>query len=225
SNAMSINTTLLTPELYQYLLQVSLREPPLLAELREETTRSFSTYAMQTAPEQAQLLALLVKLMQAKKVIDIGTFTGYSAIAMGLALPKDGTLITCDVDEKSTALAKEYWEKAGLSDKIGLRLSPAKDTLAELIHAGQAWQYDLIYIDADKANTDLYYEESLKLLREGGLIAVDNVLRRGQVADEENQSENNQLIRLFNQKVYKDERVDMILIPIGDGLTLARKKS
>ncbi len=129
------------------------------------------------------------------------------------------------MDEKSTALAKEYWEKAGLSDKIGLRLSPAKDTLAELIHAGQAWQYDLIYIDADKANTDLYYEESLKLLREGGLIAVDNVLRRGQVADEENQSENNQLIRLFNQKVYKDERVDMILIPIGDGLTLARKKS
>lgn len=219
---MSVSTTFLTPELHQYLLQVSLREPPLLAELREETMRSFSTYNMQTAPEQAQLLALLIKLRGACHVIDIGTFTGYSALSMAMALPTEGKVITCDVDEKATTFAKLYWKKAGLDNKIDLRLAPAKETLSALIHLYQ--NHELIYIDADKINLDLYYEQALKLLSPSGLVAIDNVLWDGRVIDESHQNESTQAIRTFNQKIHKDERVDISLIPIGDGLTLARKK-
>ena len=219
---MSVLTTFLTPELHQYLLQVSLREVPLLAELRKETMCSFSSYNMQTAPEQAQFLALLIKLNGVRHVIDIGTFTGYSALSMAMALPMNGKVITCDIDEEATIFAKQYWKKAGLDNKIDLRLAPAKETFSALIRLHQ--KCELIYIDADKINLYLYYEQALKLLPPSGLMAIDNVLWGGRVIDKSNHDESTQAIRTFNQKIHEDERVDISLIPIGDGLTLARKK-
>ncbi|WP_244896878.1 O-methyltransferase [Candidatus Coxiella mudrowiae] len=220
---MSINTTFLTPSLYDYFLEVSLRESLILRELRKETTRLFPTYKIQTAPEQAQLLALLVKLVRAQKIIEVGTFAGYVTMAMAQALPPNGKIITCDVNEKTTNLARQYWQKAGLSNRIELRLAPASETLAQLIHTKQTNQYEFIYIDADKPNMNLYYEESLKLLCSGGVIALDNVLWQGKVANKLDQSESTQAIRALNQKIYQDKRVEISLIPIGDGLTLAKK--
>jgi predicted O-methyltransferase YrrM len=220
---MSNNTITLTPVIYRYLLDVSLREPEVLQRLRAHTAGI--PYAhMQIAPEQGQLMALLVQLSGARRVIEVGVFTGYSALAVALALPADGRLIACDINEQWTAIAREYWQAAGVAEKIELRLAPALQTLDTLLAEGQAGRFDFAFIDADKDNYIAYYERLLQLLRPGGLISVDNVLWDGKVADPANQEEDTVAIRAFNEHVCKDKRVALSLVPIGDGLTLAMKR-
>ena len=220
---MSMRTMNLTDELYQYLLRVSLREPPLLARLREETSR-LERANMQIAPEQGQFMAHLVELLDARKALEIGTFTGYSALVVALAMPPDGRLIACDVSEEWTAIGRRYWEEAGVADRIDLRLGPATATLDGLLAAGAGETFDFAFIDADKTGYDGYYERSLRLLRPGGLIAIDNVLWNGNVYDQSIQDADTVAIRALNEKLLSDERVSISLVPIGEGLTLARKR-
>jgi predicted O-methyltransferase YrrM len=220
---MSKQTLGLDPKLYQYFQLNSLREPTILWQLRQETAKH-SMATMQISPEQGQFMALLVQLMGAKKTLDIGVFTGYSALAVALALPPDGKVIACDLDEEYTAIARSFWQKAGVADKIELHLAPALETQGKLIEQGQENSFDFAFIDADKSNYDNYYERSMKLVRPGGLIAIDNVLWGGKVADLDVQDNRTKAIRNFNQKLLRDERVTISLIPIGDGLTLALKK-
>jgi caffeoyl-CoA O-methyltransferase len=220
---MSNQTTPLTPELYRYLLDVSLREPDVLRRLRIHTATLAEAH-MQIAPEQGQFMALLVELLGARRVIEIGVFTGYSALAVALALPPDGRLLACDVSEEWTTLARPFWQEAGVTDKIDLRLAPALATLDALLAGGQAGRFDFAFIDADKENTIVYYERLLSLLRSGGLIAVDNVLWNGWVADPRHNEQDTVAIRAFNQHLHADERVSLSVVPIGDGLTLARKR-
>jgi caffeoyl-CoA O-methyltransferase len=209
--------------LHDYLLAVSLREPEILTQLRQETARH-PEGDMISAPEQGQLLALLVQLMQAKNILEIGTLTGYSTLWMALALPADGTITACDIDEDCAAIARRHWQAAGVETKISLQLAPAVDTLDQLLSTGQANTFDFIYIDADKVNYGVYYEKSLQLLRTGGLIAIDNTLWMGQVIDPEIQDEDTVAIRALNQKIHQDQRVSMSLLAIADGLTLALKQ-
>lgn len=213
----------LSERLYDYLLAVSLREPESLVQLRQETDQH-PLSNMQIAPEQGQFMALLVRLIGATRAIEIGVFTGYSALAVALALPSTGELIACDVNEEYTAIARRYWQKAGVADKIDLRLAPALETLDQLLQTGQAATFDFVFIDADKENYLNYYERSLQLLRPGGLIAIDNVLWYGQVADPDVQDSSTTAIRAFNAAIHHDERVVLSMIPIGDGLTLAMKR-
>ncbi len=220
---MSTKTINLTPALYDYLLKVSLREPAVLQELREETYRS-TNFNMQISPEQGQFMALLMELLNARKTLDIGTFTGYSALVVALALPVDGKVIACDVNTEWTDIAKRFWQKAGMADKIELRIAPALETLQSLLDHGEASTFDFAFIDADKANYADYYEKSLQLLRRGGLIAIDNVLWDGDVANPTVNDAPTRAIRAINSKLLKDERVTLSLLPIGDGLTLARKR-
>lgn len=220
---MSRQTVTLTEELYDYLLGVSLREPPVLARLREETA-ALPHAVMQVSPEQGQFMALLAELLDARRVIEVGTFTGYSALVVALALPADGRLITCDVDEDTTAIARRYWAEAGVADKIDLRLGPAAETLDALLADGGAGTFDLAFVDADKKNYDAYYERGLALLRPGGLMVVDNVLWSGAVADPQRQDEDTVAIRALNAKLHEDLRVSLSLLPVSDGLTLARKR-
>jgi caffeoyl-CoA O-methyltransferase len=220
---MSRQTLNLTDRLYDYLLDVSLREPPLLARLREETAK-VPMAEMQISPEQGQFMALLVELIGARRTLEVGTFTGYSALAVALALPPEGRVITCDINEEMTAIARRYWTEAGVAGKIDLRLAPAVDTLDGLLADGQAGQFDFAFIDADKTNYLAYYERTLGLLRSGGLIAVDNVLWNGAVADPKRQDDDTSAIRAFNEALHADERVSLSLLPISDGLTLARKR-
>ncbi|MBF1988801.1 class I SAM-dependent methyltransferase [Fischerella thermalis] len=208
--------------LYDYLLSVSLREPEILTQLRQETAQH-SMATMQIAPDQGQFLALLVKLIAAKKTLDIGVFTGYSSLVVALALPADGKVIACDTDEEYTAIARRYWQKAGVADKINLHLAPALETLEKLIAVGEAETFDFAFIDADKSNYDNYYELALQLVRPGGLIAIDNVLWSGRVADPQVQDNRTNRIRAFNQKLYQDQRVTLSMLAIADGLTLAMK--
>ncbi|EHC17950.1 class I SAM-dependent methyltransferase [Fischerella thermalis] len=208
--------------LYDYLLSVSLREPEILTQLRQETAQH-SMATMQIAPDQGQFLALLVKLIAAKKTLDIGVFTGYSSLVVALALPADGKVIACDIDEEYTAIARRYWQKAGVADKINLHLAPALETLEKLIAVGEAETFDFAFIDADKSNYDNYYELALQLVRPGGLIAIDNVLWSGRVADPQVQDNRTNKIRAFNQKLYQDQRVTLSMLAIADGLTLAMK--
>ncbi|MEH2366438.1 class I SAM-dependent methyltransferase [Nostoc sp.] len=210
-------------QLYNYLLSVSLREPEILEKLRQETA-NHPRSGMQISPEQGQFMSLLVQLIGAKKTLEVGVFTGYSSLSVALALPADGKIIACDVSEEFTAIARRYWQEAGVADKIDLRLAPALKTLDELLATGQAETFDFAFIDADKENYDGYYERSLQLIRPGGLIAIDNVLWSGQVADEQNQDESTQAIRALNEKLHHDERVTLSLVPIADGLTLAIKR-
>lgn len=219
---MSNRTITIDDRLYEYLLGVSLREPGVLVRLRAETMK-LPRAGMQISPEQGQFMALLVKLMGARLVLEIGTFTGYSALAMALALPADGRLVACDVSEEWTATARRYWKEAGVDARIELRLAPALQTLRELLEAGSAGSFDLIFIDADKGNYLAYYEPGLDLLRPGGLIAVDNTLWDGRVADDAVDDDDTRAIRAFNAALHDDARVDLSLVPIGDGLTLARK--
>lgn len=219
---MSRRSIELTDALYDYLLENSLREPEILRRLREETA-GLPGAGMQISPEQGQFMALLVQLMGARLCIEIGTFTGYSALAVVFALPPDGRLIACDVNEKTTAVAKRYWQEAGVADRIDLRLAPALETLEALIAAGGAGTYDFVFIDADKANYDAYYESALKLLRPGGLIAVDNVLWGGSVINSTSNDADTQAIRALNAKIVSDQRVNCSLLPVGDGLMLAYK--
>ena len=210
-------------QLYNYLLSVSLREPEILLKLRQETA-SHPRGTMQISPEQGQFMRLLVQLIGAKKTLEVGVFTGYSSLSVALALPTDGKIIAADVSEEFTAIARRYWQEAGVADKIDLRLAPALETLDQLLATGQAETFDFAFIDADKENYDGYYERSLKLIRPGGLIAIDNVLWSGQVADPQNQDESTQSIRALNEKLHYDERVTLSLVPIADGLTLAIKR-
>jgi predicted O-methyltransferase YrrM len=179
---------------------------------------------MQIAPEQGQFMALLVQMMGAKKVLELGVFTGYSSLAIALSLPIDGKITACDISEEFTAVARRYWQAAGVADKIDLRIAPALETLERLLAEGQAETFDFAFIDADKQNYDRYYEQVLQLVRPGGLIAIDNVLWSGLVADPTVQDEETIALRAFNQKLSGDERVKLSLVPIGDGVTLALKQ-
>lgn len=219
---MTNQTLGLGTDLYNYLLRNSLREVEILSELRQETAK-LPMSIMQISPEQGQFMALLIKILGAKKTLDIGVFTGYSSLVVALSLPDDGKIIACDISEEYTSMARIYWQRAGVADKIDLQLAPALETLDKLLAAGEAGTFDFAFIDADKANYENYYERSLELIRPGGLIAVDNVLWSGRVADPEIQDNQTSKIRAFNQKVHQDSRITLSLVPIADGLTLARK--
>ncbi len=219
---MANKTLSLSNALYAYLVEHSVREPEILQRLRAETARD-SMSMMQISPEQGQFMQLLVRLMGAKNCLEVGVFTGYSSLAVALVLPADGHLVACDVSEKWTAIARKYWMEAGVAAKIDLRIAPALATLDELITAGNAGAFDFAFIDADKINYLAYYERALTLVRSGGLIAVDNTLWGGQVIDKKSKSEDTQAIRQFNDRLRSDLRVQLALLPIGDGLTLALK--
>lgn len=212
----------LSETLYNYLLDVSLQEPEVLKQLRKETA-TLPMRIMQIAPEQGQFMALLVKLIGAKKTLEVGVFTGYSTLVVALALPEDGKIIACDIDEQYTKIAQKYWQQAGVDRKIELRIAPALETLEQLIAEGQENTFDFAFIDADKRNYPNYYERALKLIRTGGLIAIDNVLWSGRVADSKDTDKRTISIREFNQKLHQDPRVNISLLPIADGLTLAMK--
>ena len=220
---MSNETVSITPALNDYIRRVSLREHAVLRELREKTA-GHPAAGMQISPEQGQLMALLAGLMGARRCIEVGVFTGYSSLAVALALPEDGRILACDINEEWTGMARRFWEKAGVAYKIELRLAPAADTLRDVYSAGHADSFDFAFIDADKENYGVYYEAALSLVRPGGLIAVDNTLWDGAVIDETAQDSDTLAIREFNEKIAGDQRVDVSLVPIGDGLTLARKR-
>lgn len=220
---MSARSIQLTDAVYGYLLDHSLREPPVLARLREETAR-MPLANMQIAPEQGQFMGLLCELIGARKTLEVGTFTGYSALSVALALPDGGRVVACDISEAFTSIGRRYWAEAGVNEKIELRLGPALETLDGLLAEGTAETFDFMFIDADKENYDGYYERGLRLLRAGGLMAIDNVLWHGAVADDARTDGETQAIRALNEKVHGDERVAISLVPIGDGLMLARKR-
>lgn len=220
---MSNQTIGLSPEFYSYYRSITVREPEILKKLREETA-SHPRAMMQIAPEQGQFLAFLVQLIGAKHTLEIGVFTGYSSLVTALALPPEGKIIACDMSEEYTAIARRYWQEAGVSNKIDLRIAPALETLDELISQGYSNRFDFAFIDADKGNYSNYYEKSLELIRKGGLIAIDNVFWGSKVADLEIQDNQTNKIREFNQKLYEDKRINLSVVPIADGLTLALKK-
>lgn len=213
----------LDERLYRYLVEHSVREPQVLRELREETAK-LPMAGMQIGPDQGQFMALLVKLMGAKRCLEIGVFTGYSSLSVALALPPDGRLIACDMSEEWTAIARRYWEKAGVARKIDLRLGQALATLDALRSGGGEGSFDFAFIDADKGNYLAYYERCLQLVRRGGLIAVDNTLWSGDVANPDNRKSDTVSLRRFNEALHRDERIDLAMLPVGDGLTLALKR-
>jgi predicted O-methyltransferase YrrM len=220
---MSNKSLAMGDRLYAYLQSISVREPEILTELRDETAQQ-PLAGMQISPEQGQFMALLVQLMGATKTLEVGVFTGYSSLVVALALPPDGKIIACDVSEDYTAIARRYWQKAGVADKIDLRIAPALETLDRLLADGQANTFDFAFIDADKSSYDDYYERALQLVRVGGLIAIDNVLWSGAVADPSITNNSTEKIRALNQKLHQDDRITLSLIPIADGLTLALKR-
>lgn len=213
----------MTSKLYEYMLDKSLREHPVLKRLREETA-TMELANMQVAPEQAQFMQFLLRLMQAQKVLELGTFTGYSALAMALALPDDGKLITCDINEQWTKNAPQFWQEAGQASKIELRLGPALETLYVLLNDGFACSFDFIFIDADKTNYLNYYELALKLIRPGGIIAVDDVFWYGQVLNQEDNNGQTREIKKLNELIKNDSRVFVSLLPIADGLFLIQRQ-
>ena len=219
---MANRNTPLDDELRDYLVAHSARETPAQKGLRE-ATRSQPAAGMQIGPEQAQFLGLLAKLIGARRTIEIGVFTGYSALAVAQALPEDGRVLACDISDEYTRVGRPFWEAAGVASKIDLHLGPALATLDARLAAGEAGQYDFAFIDADKSGYDAYYERCLVLLRPGGLIAIDNVLWGGAVARPAD-DEDTKALQALNDKIHADERVDMAMLPIGDGVTLARKR-
>jgi predicted O-methyltransferase YrrM len=220
---MARRSLAMSEPLEDYLRQVSLREPEILQRLRDETRR-MPQGGMQISPEQGQFMALLVKLAGARRCLEIGTFTGYSALAVALALPEDGRILCCDVSETFTVVAKRYWAEAGVAGKIELRLGPALATVDTLLGQGGAGTYDFVFIDADKENYDGYYEAALRLLRPRGLIAIDNVLWSGRVVDPKAKDAETAALRALNLKLHDDDRIDLSMLPIGDGVTLALKR-
>jgi predicted O-methyltransferase YrrM len=219
---MSNRTLNLDDRVYQYLLSTSLREHPVLAELRD-ITRTHPRAGMQISPEQGQFMALLIKLIGARRTLEVGVFTGYSSLAVALALPPEGGIVACDVSAEYTDIGRGYWAKAGVAHKIDLRLAPATVTLDTLIAEGHSGEFDFAFIDADKPRYDVYYERCLQLLRPGGLIAIDNVLWSGQVADPA-EDDDTAALQALNIKLHADERIDLSMLPIGDGLSLVRKR-
>lgn len=220
---MAVRTLTITETLHDYLVTTTVQLTDPQTRLREETA-TMPRAGMQISPEQGQFMAFLVKALGAKKCLEVGVFTGYSSLAVALALPEDGKIIACDISEEFTSVARRYWEEAGVTDKITLLLGPATETLDGLIADGQSETFDFAFIDADKPNYDAYYEASLKLVRPGGVIAIDNTLWAGKVADPTATDEDTVGIRALNIKVANDPRVDACLLPVGDGVTLAYKK-
>ena len=220
---MSNKTFTMSDTLSAYMQSVSLREPDVLTRLREETSR-LSMSLMQIAPEQGQFMQLLVKALGVRRAIEVGVFTGYSTLCVALAMPDDGRIVACDINKEWTDIAQRYWKEAGVDNKIELRLAPALETLDALIDEQLQNKFDFAFIDADKAGYKDYYERVLALIRPGGLIAIDNTLWNGSVTDESDQTESTQAIRDINRHLHADERVDISLLPIGDGLTLALKR-
>lgn len=220
---MSTRSFFLPEDVDRYILDTTLRDMPVLAELRRETA-GLEQARMQTGADQVQFLALLVRLIRAKRCIEVGVFTGYSALGVALALPPDGTILACDVSEAYTAIARKYWNKAGVAEKIDLRLAPAAQTLDDALARGEASTYDFAYIDADKAGYDAYYERCLQLIRSNGVIAIDNVLWGGDVARDAAGDKDTAALQALNAKIGRDERVEASLLPIGDGLMIVRKR-
>ncbi len=220
---MSPRSAFLPQEIQRYIDDVTLRDLPVLRDLREETAQ-LPHAGMQTGADQVQFLQLLVRLIGARRCIEVGVFTGYSSLGVALALPDDGKIVACDVSEEYTAVARRYWERAGVADKVDLYLAPAAQTLDRLIHAGEEGRFDFAYIDADKTGYDAYYERCLALLRPNGLLAIDNVLWSGDVANEATNDPDTLALRALNEKIGRDERVDASLLPIGDGLMVVRKR-
>jgi predicted O-methyltransferase YrrM len=219
---MSRQSLGLSEPLHEYLVSVSVRETAAQRRLRE-VTASLPQARMQISPEQGQLLGLLVRLLDARRVVEVGTFTGYSALCMALALPEDGRLVTCDTSREWTDVAREFWHEDGVEDRIELRLGPAIDTLDELLRSGGAGRFDLAFVDADKPSYQAYYERCLRLLRPRGLLLVDNVLWSGRVADPAERDSDTEAIRGLNARLRDDSRVVPALLPIGDGLAMALK--
>ncbi|HET8586429.1 MAG TPA: class I SAM-dependent methyltransferase [Candidatus Limnocylindria bacterium] len=220
---MSARTITLTDELLAYVNSVGVREPAVLRKLREETA-PLPQHDMQIGPMQGAFMSLLVRLIGARKCLEVGTFTGYSSTVVALALPEDGSILCCDVSREWTDVARRYWAEAGVADKIELRLAPAVETLDQLLAEGQEGSFDFAFIDADKTGYDAYYERALRLVRRGGLIAIDNTLQHGRVVDASSDSDNVRAVRALNQKIRDDDRVEMVLLPLADGLTLARPR-
>ncbi len=221
---MSNRTLSLDDRLYQYLLEFSVEESPLLRELRQQTQRDVELAVMQISPEQGQFIRWLVRLAGVRRAIEVGTYTGYSSLCIAMAMPEEGELICCDVNREWTDLAQRYWHRAGLAQRIRLHLQPAQQTLRTLLEAGREGEFDFVFIDADKPNYPVYYELALKLLRRGGVIAIDNTLWSGAVADANDQSADTRAIRQMNALLKDDKRVEKCMLPIGDGLSLAMKK-
>lgn len=220
---MTDTTLSLTPEVYDYLLSVSLREPDVLRELRERTA-SMPMAGMQVSPDVGQFLGFLAELIRARKYLEVGVFTGYSSLQVAMALPEDGELIVCDVSEEYTTVARRYWEQAGVSNKIDLRLGPALATLDDLIAVGHSGTFDLAFIDADKTSYRVYVERCLQLLRRGGLLCIDNVLWDGRTADPAKNDPDTAALKQINSELHRDERISLSMLAIGDGLTLAIKR-
>jgi len=221
---MGTETLLLSDAVHAYLQKYSLRESEELRRCREETSR-LKEARMQLSPEQGQLLGFLVELTGAKKAIEIGTFTGYSALCVANSLPENGRLVACDISERWTTIARRYWEEAKVDKKIDLKIGPAVETLDELLARGESGAYDFALIDADKGNYEVYYEKLMLLIRSGGLIAIDNVLWSGKVADLDDHDSSTVAIRSLNEKVIQDQRVTLTMLPVGDGMTLIRKRA
>ena len=220
---MANKTMGISDELAAYVVKVGTREPDVLARLREETA-AIPQHNMQIAPEQGAFLALLVELIGARRCIEVGTFTGYSSTAVALALPADGQIVCCDVSEEWTSLARTYWAEAGVSGKVDLRIAPATETLDQLVAGGQEATYDFAFVDADKAGYDAYYERLLRLVRPGGLIVFDNMLWGGDVLDTDPSDEDTKALQALNAKLARDERITLCLLPVADGVTLARRR-
>ena len=211
---------LFSDDFYGYVVDNWLREPEILARLREETA-PMEQAGMQISPEQGQFMAMLARLMGVKRYLEVGVFTGYSSLSIALAMPEDGWIVACDVSEEFTAMAKRYWAEAGVADRINLHMGPAVDTLHSLLTGGVA-PFDMMFIDADKPNYLNYYELGLKLVRPGGVILIDNVFWSGEVANEAATDENVVAIREVNSALHGDSRIELAILPIGDGLTMAR---
>jgi predicted O-methyltransferase YrrM len=220
---VSPRTIEMTDDLNTYLADVGVRDTPLLRQLREET-QGLRGGHMQIAPEQGQMMAFLVELMGARHILEIGTFTGYSTLCMALAMPEAGHIDACDTNAETTQVARRYWQSAGVSDRIQLHIGNARETMAGFLQNGHAGDYDLIFVDADKVDYDAYYEMGLRLLRPGGMMMFDNMLWHGKVVDPAASDDDTDAIRALNSKLHGDSRVAITLIPIGDGITLARKR-
>ncbi len=220
---MSTRTIQVTDQVHEYMLGVSLREPKVLQQLREETA-NLEEGGMQLSPEQGQFMRFLVRMLGAKRTLEVGVFTGYSSLSVAFGLPDDGQIVACDVSEQYTSIARRYWQAAGMDHKIQLHLGPAVHTLDNLIQAGHLNSFDFAFIDADKENYARYYEQCLQLVRRGGVIGMDNTLWGGTLVDEGQQDDSTNAIRALNKKLHADDRVELSMVPIGDGFTLARKR-